>query len=328
MRYNIIGDVHTRTNWKELVKDDCINVFVGDYFAPYGYEFDVHPSFERQCEVFFDVIRYKEAHPETVLLIGNHDTEHWKLIGRDKSNRYDAYNARKICALFDDDQDKFQMALSMDGKAIVTHAGVSALWYENYIHDGDYDLTDICRYKGESADDAFGKFLEQNKWARDSEYLAEGRDLYVWKDGIYKYDNGGIVRQSYNPDEVAANINKYWEDGHYDAFMFQSRRFDGCGDDPYNSPVWVRPTSLRSANIMKGTGCWQFMGHTQMKQPGVLCGDELVGMERYEEEKLTPDVNDKLVFVDCLGYYTGSVIYDSDTSEVTLNAIKKDDIKK
>ena len=29
--YNIIGDIHGRKGWKELVKDNCINIFVGDY---------------------------------------------------------------------------------------------------------------------------------------------------------------------------------------------------------------------------------------------------------------------------------------------------------
>ena len=33
--YNIIGDIHGMDAWKSLVKDDCINVFVGDFFDPY-----------------------------------------------------------------------------------------------------------------------------------------------------------------------------------------------------------------------------------------------------------------------------------------------------
>ena len=33
--YNIIGDIHGRDAWKRLVDEDCINIFVGDYFDPY-----------------------------------------------------------------------------------------------------------------------------------------------------------------------------------------------------------------------------------------------------------------------------------------------------
>ena len=34
-KFNVIGDIHGRTKWKELVKDDAVNIFVGDYFDPY-----------------------------------------------------------------------------------------------------------------------------------------------------------------------------------------------------------------------------------------------------------------------------------------------------
>ena len=35
--YNIIGDIHARVCWKNLVQEDCVNIFVGDYFDPYEY---------------------------------------------------------------------------------------------------------------------------------------------------------------------------------------------------------------------------------------------------------------------------------------------------
>ena len=30
-KLNIIGDIHGRPCWKELVQDDAINIFIGDY---------------------------------------------------------------------------------------------------------------------------------------------------------------------------------------------------------------------------------------------------------------------------------------------------------
>ena len=74
-KYNIIGDTHGRTAWKDLVISDGINIFVGDYFSPY-----VNMSFEDQLNNFLSIIDYKREHPETILLIGNHDDQHWKNI--------------------------------------------------------------------------------------------------------------------------------------------------------------------------------------------------------------------------------------------------------
>ena len=55
-KYNIIGDTHGRTAWKDLVISDGINIFVGDYFSPY-----VSMSFEDQLNNFLSIIDYKIA---------------------------------------------------------------------------------------------------------------------------------------------------------------------------------------------------------------------------------------------------------------------------
>ena len=89
-KYNIIGDTHGRTAWKDLVISDGINIFVGDYFSPY-----VNMSFEDQLNNFLSIIDYKREHPETVLLIGNHDDQHWKNISM-RTSRFDFYNWKTI----------------------------------------------------------------------------------------------------------------------------------------------------------------------------------------------------------------------------------------
>lgn len=67
MKYNVIGDIHGRVCWKELIISNAINIFVGDYFSPYD---DI--SFEDCKKNFLEIIEYKKEHPETVLLYGNH----------------------------------------------------------------------------------------------------------------------------------------------------------------------------------------------------------------------------------------------------------------
>lgn len=122
--YNIIGDIHGRTCWKELVKDDCVNIFVGDYFDPYEYI-----PYEALIHNFVDIIEYKTRHPQTVLLYGNHDFPY--LTGIEHYSRYDAVHAEQNRQLFRETAHLFAgVAYAIGGRALVTHAGVSKEWYE------------------------------------------------------------------------------------------------------------------------------------------------------------------------------------------------------
>ena len=86
--YNIIGDIHGRTNWKGLVNEDFINIFVGDYFDPYTWI----PFYELQ-QNFQEIIDLKKQLPDkVVLLYGNHDYEYLPSIS-EESSRYDFLNA-------------------------------------------------------------------------------------------------------------------------------------------------------------------------------------------------------------------------------------------
>ena len=124
IRYNIIGDIHGRTCWKELVKDDCVNIFVGDYLDPYE-----QVPYEALIRNFVDIIAYKMRHPQTVLLYGNHDLPY--LSSSDRNNRYDALHAEQNKQIFNETAHLFAgVAYAIGDKALVTHAGVSKEWYE------------------------------------------------------------------------------------------------------------------------------------------------------------------------------------------------------
>jgi len=122
-KYNVIGDIHGRTCWKELVKDDCVNIFVGDYFDPYGYL-----PFEQLAKNFEEIIDYKMNHPETVLLYGNHDLHY--LTPRDRGTRYNGARAEEIKELFENNQNLFNGVAYAVDNVLVTHAGVTKEWYE------------------------------------------------------------------------------------------------------------------------------------------------------------------------------------------------------
>ena len=164
MKYNIIGDTHGRTKWKDLVLTDAINVFVGDYFSPYTYPEGID---YKQCqETFFEIMKFKEEHPETILLLGNHDGEYF--FTDDRTNRYDKENANTIKELFNDDKDKFQIAVSLENCVLVTHAGVTLDWFERYadleglqkINDKTIDPNYVANFINELYTDEIADVLE------------------------------------------------------------------------------------------------------------------------------------------------------------------------
>lgn len=121
--FNIIGDIHGRTCWKDLVIDDCMNIFVGDYFDPYE---DI--PFEQLMKNFMDILSYRLIHSNTILLYGNHDLHY--LTSKDRSSRYDAKNAKQIRELLEGSRPMFWGVAYGRGKTLVTHAGVTKEWYE------------------------------------------------------------------------------------------------------------------------------------------------------------------------------------------------------
>ena len=124
--FNIIGDIHGRTCWKDLVREDSVNIFVGDYFDPYE-EIPVPELLYN----FHEIIAYKREHPETVLLYGNHDLHY--LISSEHYSRYNYICANEYWHTFLQTQDLFTgVAYAIGNKALVSHAGVSKAWYQKY----------------------------------------------------------------------------------------------------------------------------------------------------------------------------------------------------
>ena len=214
--HNIIGDIHGRDSWKRLLDEDCVNVFVGDFFDPYQpFPFDV---MERN---FLEIIAYKKEHPnKVVLLYGNHDMSYLPNT-YDYTNRYDRTNAKRIQELLDNTKDLFEgVAYAIGDEYLVTHAGVTSLWKDNYLPEVD----DI------------------------------------------------------KPTNLATAINKLW-DKEKQPFTFMPNHYfstDHHGDDPHQSPMWVRPESLCLYNLYDGTPYKQIVGHTKMKQITEVSGIILV----------------------------------------------------
>lgn len=127
--YNIIGDIHGRDVWKQLVDENCINIFVGDYFDPYEY-FPME-TMERN---FLEITKYKQEHEDKVILLyGNHDMCYLPDVF-ERTNRYDITNARRIQQLFENTKELFYgVAYAIGDDYLVSHAGVTYPWKKKYL---------------------------------------------------------------------------------------------------------------------------------------------------------------------------------------------------
>lgn len=303
MLYNIIGDIHGRRSWKELVKDDCVNIFVGDYFSPY--------VFMRDCdkiENMLEIIEYKKAHPETILLIGNHDDQHWKNIDRMVS-RFEDYIQEDIAKIFDDNVDMFQLAYSIENKALVTHAGVSLQWFNDVENKNEPKTTTFVDFDDHKSLDKYDNVFDAFNHIDHFEQMRESEDVFVSWDTVIKFRNKlylvpadsnipNLVK--YTPDEVAKVINATWDSGLYSRFNFSKNASGGdyYGDSTTHGPLWIRPVSLIRSNIFMGTDILQFVGHTM-------------------NDTITTVGN--VVFTDVLQYQKMSALYDTETNTVTHN---------
>lgn len=125
---NVIGDVHGRDAWKDVIIDGVRNVFVGDFFDPYQ-----NISFEDCKNNFLEIIDYKKQHPETVLLFADHEL-HYLLYDRGGENysRFDSIHATEIQDFLYENEEYFNGVAYAVGNHLITHAGVSRQWWGRY----------------------------------------------------------------------------------------------------------------------------------------------------------------------------------------------------
>ena len=163
-KYNIIGDIHGRTCWRNIVREDSINIFVGDYFDAYEY---ISP--EELLTNFQEILAFKRQYPDTVLLYGNHDLHY--MISSEHYSRYDVRSANIYWHTFMKSESLFHgIAYPIGGIALITHAGVSKEWYEKYI--GAYhseSLAEVAQHIN-------------NLWNTDKQAFAFDSNATEWDD--------------------------------------------------------------------------------------------------------------------------------------------------
>lgn len=131
MRLIIMGDIHGRDIWKQIVtKEQDANkfVFVGDYFDSFKIPGLI------QCQNFQDIIEFKKVSPhhEVIMLIGNHDYHYFPEIGKNGTSGYQDRMAPTINYLINTNREHLQMAYQFDD-ILITHAGVSSVWADDIL---------------------------------------------------------------------------------------------------------------------------------------------------------------------------------------------------
>lgn len=126
MKTLLIGDIHGRPIWKDILEKESSNlsrvIFFGDYFD----SFDI--SGIDQIHNFNEIIRFKESTDlEVIMLIGNHD-HHYLHVGETYSGFQPALQ-HDIYFTLKKNKKHLQVVYSFDD-ILCSHAGISPVWLD------------------------------------------------------------------------------------------------------------------------------------------------------------------------------------------------------
>jgi hypothetical protein len=135
MKNIYIGDIHGRTEWKQIVNAhiDADNiVFIGDYFDAYEREVTGQDELDNLQEILeFKKQQEQDPAKRVYLLIGNHDHHYWPgVLDNGGTSRYRYHMAAEFARFFKENANHFQMAVIVNDR-LCSHAGVSSVFLED-----------------------------------------------------------------------------------------------------------------------------------------------------------------------------------------------------
>lgn len=142
----IIGDIHGRTIWKDIVtkhSDADRFIFIGDYL-------DTHENIppEIQLANFLDICEFKRTGgKEVIMLVGNHDFHYWPGV-EDVYSGYQEHMRPSFEASLYTNKKLLQMCFEDEQGTIYSHAGFTETFVEQKI--GTFSVqqvNDIWKYK-------------------------------------------------------------------------------------------------------------------------------------------------------------------------------------
>ncbi len=159
-RIVVLGDIHGKTVWKDIIAKEQPDqvIFLGDYVSTHE---DV--SDEDQVANLKEILKYKDEHPETILLRGNHDMQHLDYDWAECSGYFPGV-AMEMSHLKDEFLAKTQWIHVM-GNTVFSHAGVSQEWLDvNHLKLDDINSlapTALFDFYSSDRSDVYGNSPEQ-----------------------------------------------------------------------------------------------------------------------------------------------------------------------
>lgn len=138
MKTIVIGDIHGRSIWKDIVNQDYDQVvFLGDYFDTHE---DISPS--EQINNFNQIMHFARKNPKkVVLLVGNHDF-HYMPEAKERYSGYDAEHADIIGQmLIAANLQGLLRLVHPVGRYLMSHAGVTLTWCMNVVGSELYEIS-------------------------------------------------------------------------------------------------------------------------------------------------------------------------------------------
>lgn len=227
MKVVTIGDIHGRSYWKEVIKNELdfdVLVFIGDYWD----SFDI--SFEHQMHNFNEIIKFKEgieltsSNKQVILLIGNHDWHYLPYIEDTHTSGYQTQYAFKIKELMRENHNHFIMAYENDGY-LFSHAGISEKFlnatYPDWALDNIVqDVNDLFKHKpnafGLIGPDPYGRNTHDTPiWIRPKSLMNANADSEISRKYTQVFGHTALP-----------NVQK-----------FHRRDFVGYGVDTFNTRI-------------------------------------------------------------------------------------------
>ena len=192
MKTIIIGDVHGRDQWKQIVaqeKDADTVIFLGDYFD----SFDI--SAVEQMHNFKEIVEFKETSftnagtddqhkTRVIMLIGNHDYHYFPEINDSSTSGYQTRMAMVIKQLIGEKREHLQVAHRI-GEFVFTHAGISSQWLDDTVTDWTEQnmvdkINELFKYTPLSLDSRSFKMFSATEWSGASGYGNETYQGPMW----------------------------------------------------------------------------------------------------------------------------------------------------
>ena len=192
MKTIIIGDVHGRDQWKQIVaqeKDADTVIFLGDYFD----SFDI--SAVEQMHNFKEIIEFKEISftnagtedqhkTRVIMLIGNHDYHYFPEINDSSTSGYQTRMAMVSKQLIGENRQHLEVAYRMD-EFVFSHAGISSEWLDDTVIDWTEEnmvdkINELFKYTPLSLDYRSFKMFSATEWSGASGYGNETYQGPMW----------------------------------------------------------------------------------------------------------------------------------------------------